>query len=179
MKLLLPVLATLPIATLSWNVIPCYDSLFGPSLMDEALMSPSQMLRSMESSFSRTSPHYEITDNEQEMKIVLDVPGVDASNIDVSIDNSHNVLSVSGHRERSENGSSYTYRFSQSFSLDPSVELDKFTANLKNGVLVVTAPKDLKRIEASIRKIPITASNEEPKLLHSAEAEPVVKEELR
>ena len=42
------------------------------------------------------------------------------------------------------------------FSLDPSVDVDQLSANLNNGVLSVTAPKDLKRIEAGVRKIPIT-----------------------
>lgn len=174
MKLSLPILATLPVAAASWSLVPrYYDSLFGPTLLDTAMISPSQMLRNMDRSLSRTSPRYEMTDDEKEMRIVLDLPGVDVENIDVSFDSDHNVLSVSGHRESSENGSSYSYRFSQSFSLDPSVEGDKFTTDLTNGVLTVTAPKDMKRIEASIRKIPITASSEGTmKLRGGTEADP-------
>lgn len=139
------------------------------------------MLRDIDRSLSRTSPRYEITDDEKEMKIAIDVPGVTAENIDVSIDEENNVLSISGHRESSEGRSSSKYKFSQSFSLDPTVELSKFTADLQTGVLTVTAPKDMKRIEASIRKIPITASKEEPKQVHIVEAEagPLMSEELR
>jgi hypothetical protein len=40
--------------------------------------------------------------------------------------------------------------------LDPAVDSDRFTANLKDGVLIVSAPKDMKRIEQNVRKIPIT-----------------------
>lgn len=173
MKRSLSVLATLPTAALSWSLVPrYYDSFFGPTLLDKALMSPTQMLRNVDRTLSRTSPRYEIMDNEKEMRIILDVPGVNAENINVSLDNKNNVLSVSGHRESSENESSYSYSFSQSFSLDPSVEGDKFTADLMNGVLTVTAPKDMKRVEASIRKIPITASNEGTTKLRGAEAQP-------
>ena len=68
-------------------------------------------------------------------------------------------LTVKGHREASNGSSRYSSKFSQTFSLDPSVDLDKFTASLKNGVLVVSAPKDMKKLEASIRRIPITAGS--------------------
>merc|ERR1739849_70932 len=54
--------------------------------------------------------------------------------------------------------SRYTSKFSKTFSLDKTVEVDKFTASLNNGVLVVSAPKDLAKLEENIRKIPITTS---------------------
>jgi HSP20 family protein len=179
MKLLLPVLATLPLAASSWTLLPRYSSLFAPTLLDTTLMSPSDMLRGVDSSFSRTSPRYEIIDNDKEMKIVLEVPGVSAENIDVSVDEEHNVLSISGQRESNQDGSSMSFKFSQSFSLDPSIELDKFLADLQNGILTVTAPKDTKRLEASVRKIPITAAKEEAKPILPAKQEPALHEELR
>merc|ERR1719222_272 len=37
-----------------------------------------------------------------------------------------------------------------------TVDVDSFTATLKNGVLVVSAPKDLSKLEENVRKIPIT-----------------------
>jgi hypothetical protein len=43
--------------------------------------------------------------------------------------------------------------------LDDAVDLEKFSASLKNGVLVVTAPKDLKGLEETkdpIKRIPIS-----------------------
>merc|ERR1711959_281320 len=54
--------------------------------------------------------------------------------------------------------SRYTSKFSKTFSLDKTVDVDKFTASLNNGVLVVSAPKDLAKLEENIRRIPITAS---------------------
>mmetsp|Transcript_16564 Transcript_16564/g.18893 ORF Transcript_16564/g.18893 Transcript_16564/m.18893 type:complete len:107 (-) Transcript_16564:113-433(-) len=53
--------------------------------------------------------------------------------------------------------SRFTSNFSKSFSLDPTVDVDKFTASLKNGVLSVSAPKDLAKLEENVRRIPITS----------------------
>jgi hypothetical protein len=39
--------------------------------------------------------------------------------------------------------------------LDPTIDTEKFTADLQNGVLTVTAPKDVKRIEETIKRIPV------------------------
>merc|ERR1712107_359969 len=47
---------------------------------------------------------------------------------------------------------------SKTFSLDPSVDVDKFKASLNNGVLVVSAPKDFSKLEENVRRIPITAA---------------------
>jgi HSP20 family molecular chaperone IbpA len=106
-----------------------------------------------------SSPRYEITNNDEQLKISLGVPGVVADDITVAIEDDGKVLSISGRRERFSDStgksSSYTTRFSQSFLLDPTVDIDKFTANLKNGVLVVMAPKDLDRLQQNMQKIPV------------------------
>merc|ERR1739845_335120 len=49
--------------------------------------------------------------------------------------------------------------FSKIFSLDPNVDMNQFKANLNNGVLVVSAPKDLNKLEENnnVRRIPITS----------------------
>ena len=86
--------------------------------------------------------------------------------IDVSVED--NVLTVSGHRESADASYRFTSRFSQSFSLDPAVDMDKFSASMENGVLVVTAPKDMKKIESNVRKIPIAAAH--PKVVEENKA---------
>merc|ERR1712176_1595073 len=63
---------------------------------------------------------------------------------------------VTGQRVAATESSRSTSKFSQSFYLDPTVDVDNFTATLKNGVLVVSAPKDLSKLEENVRKIPIT-----------------------
>jgi HSP20 family protein len=104
-----------------------------------------------------SSPRYEITDNEEKFQIAVDVPGVKANDIDISIENDGQVLTLSGRREATGNkGYQYSSKFEQSFSLDPAIDVDQITASLQNGVLFVTCPKDFKRIEESIKKIPVT-----------------------
>merc|ERR1711862_1060901 len=55
-------------------------------------------------------------------------------------------------------GSQFTSKFSKTFSLDKTVDVDKMSAALKNGVLTVSAPKDLKKLEENIRRIPVVTS---------------------
>merc|ERR1712124_100399 len=52
--------------------------------------------------------------------------------------------------------SRFSSKFFRSFSLDRTVDVDSFAANLKNGVLTISAPKDPKRLEENVRRIPIT-----------------------
>merc|ERR1712146_691722 len=105
--------------------------------------------------FRRISPRYEITDNEEKFKVALDLPGVKAEDINVSYDEDDKVLSITGQRQTGNEEYSFTSKFSQSFYLDRTAEVEKLTAHLENGVLVVSAPKDHKRLEIGIRKIPI------------------------
>jgi HSP20 family protein len=124
-----------------------------------ALMREQQAL--MNRAFRHSSPRYEITDNEEKFEIAIDVPGVKASDINVSIENDGQILTLSGQRESNKNNVAYSTKFSQSFTLDPAVDADKFSANLKNGVLIVSAPKDWKKVEDSIKTIPVTEVDKE------------------
>merc|ERR1712224_951082 len=56
-------------------------------------------------------------------------------------------------------------KFSKTFSLDDTVDVDKLTAALKNGVLTVSAPKDPAKREQNIRRIPV-------QVVETAEANP-------
>ena len=65
-------------------------------------------------------------------------------------------ITVEGHREATTKNSRFSTKFVQTFSLDPTVDVKKFTATLDNGVLVVSAPKEeVKLAEKKVRKIPI------------------------
>lgn len=99
------------------------------------------------------SPRYELVDNDEKFQLSVDVPGVKMEDIDVSLEDGY--LTVSGQRLSSNENSRFASKFSQSFSLDPAVDVEKFSANLDNGVLVVAAPKDMKRIEENVVRIPI------------------------
>jgi len=91
--------------------------------------------------------------------------------IDVSLEDGY--LTVSGQRLTSNDNSRFTSKFSQTFSLDAAMDVDQFSANLDNGVLVVTAPKDMKRIEENITKIPVVQGKSEAEVEDNVEVEEV------
>ena len=167
MKFLLPTVAALVAAPTVVNAWTFGLTPYGRSLVETT---PSQMLKRQNELMNRffdepffTDPYaqYEITQDDEKFEVAIDVPGVKAEDVNVSLENDGKVLSISGHREdRSENYVGST-KFSQRFSLDPTIDVEKFSANLKNGVLVVSAPRDLKRIEESTRKIPVMKAAEE------------------
>lgn len=101
------------------------------------------------------SPCYDLVDDENKFQLSVDIPGVKQEDIDIQLGDGF--LTIKGHREASSQSSRFSSRFSQSFSLDPSVNLDQFSASLNNGVLVVSAPKDVKKLEESTRRIPVSA----------------------
>lgn len=175
MKLIL--ISLIPVAVASWSLGPRnYNDLNpwrGPSLLDSmldtTLLMPTPRLLMEGGMPAKTSPKYEITDTDTQIKIAMDVPGVEIGNIDVTVQD--DTLTVSGHRESQDNTSSFRYKFRQSFSLPVDVNKDHIAADLKNGVLTVMAPKDPQRHQDNLRKIAITAGNGEPHRLNSMESE--------
>jgi HSP20 family molecular chaperone IbpA len=111
-------------------------------------------LQKFDPNFTHISPRYRITDNSELFQIVVDVPGLKPEDIDVSVQDK--ILSITGRTEKSENKFKVSSKFSQSFSLDPAIQLDKLEAILRDGFLMVKAPKDPKYLEEYVRKIPIT-----------------------
>merc|ERR1712137_1082307 len=62
-----------------------------------------------------------------------------------------------------------SYKFKKSFTLDPSVMVEKMTANLENGVLLVSAPKSVKKTEEEIKRIPVTVGESSASVYESKE----------
>jgi HSP20 family protein len=115
-----------------------------------------QQMAGFDDSFKRVSPHYEISNNSEQLQIALDLPGVKLEDLDVSVEESGKILTIRGHRSDRTGDSSFSSKFTQSFSLDPVIDVEKISANLMDGVLTVTAPKDMKRLEANIKSIHIS-----------------------
>merc|ERR1711959_451105 len=103
---------------------------------------------------------YELVDNNEKFELTVDVPGVKEEDIDIKLE--ENLLTVQGQRAASSESSQFTSKFSKTFSLDQTVDVDKFTALLKNGVLTVSAPKDLEKLEENVRRIPVLAAVDGP-----------------
>ena len=106
-----------------------------------------------------SSPRYDINDNDNMFQVTMDVPGVLLSDIDVAVeeeDDGRQVLKIRGQREiGSQKDEPRTIRFAKSFTLDPTVDSEKISAQLNNGVLVVSAPKVIAESEEKTKKIPV------------------------
>lgn len=100
---------------------------------------------------------------EQEGNIVLkaELPGVDSKDVDVRIEN--NILTLRGERKFDSEVNKENYHrveraygtFSRSFTLPTVVDTEKIKADFKDGVLKVTLPK---REEAKPKQISISVT---------------------
>uniref|UniRef100_A0A7S1VHN6 SHSP domain-containing protein n=1 Tax=Grammatophora oceanica TaxID=210454 RepID=A0A7S1VHN6_9STRA len=96
-----------------------------------------------------STPNFEIRSTDEMFQVAVDAPGADRDEIDITIDDVKSVLKV----EYERNGKT----FAKAFSLDENVITTSISAELKNGVLMVSAPKkiDEEDEEEKTRKIPI------------------------
>ena len=103
------------------------------------------------------APQAEAAATENAYEISLELPGVTADNIDVSVHD--NVLTIKGEKrsERTETGRTYFFSereygaFQRSFRLPADAEADKITADFKDGVLDVRIAKQGPAAEAARR----------------------------
>ncbi|MCX8084833.1 MAG: Hsp20/alpha crystallin family protein [Calditerrivibrio sp.] len=94
------------------------------------------------------SPKLDLSENDNEFKVVVDVPGFDEKDIEVHFENG--VLSIKGKKEEEKVDEKENYyhreRFSGSFvrhiSIPKPIKLDNVKATFKNGVLSIVLPKE-------------------------------------
>jgi HSP20 family protein len=102
-------------------------------------------------------PTADIYDREGEYLIALDLPGIDRSALELTIDDNH--LTIKGTRALAETSSARTERptgrFLRSFSVPGSVDQKDIHAAYKDGVLEVRLPK---RKEETAKRIEIKVS---------------------
>ena len=93
----------------------------------------------------RSSPGYEIHEDDNKLQLSIDVPGVKAEDMKVELEQNGRLLHLSGGRKVEKEGSMTETRFDKRFTLAENMDVSQITANLADGVLVVSAPK--KQIE--------------------------------
>jgi|694.fasta_scaffold35880_9 HSP20 family protein len=106
------------------------------------------------------SPPLDITETEAALQVRMDLPGIEANEIDVQV--SGNQLTIAGERkEEKVTKNELVHRverrvgcFSRSIALPCAVQDDKIEANYQGGVLHVTLPKT---DEAKSRRVPVKA----------------------
>lgn len=122
----------------------------GPSLLDEffsPLIDGSRMKNLLR------APEAEVVETENDIRVMLDAPGMKPDDIDISLEN--NILTVNGERraswtEADERNATWHIserrygKFSRSFMLPRDVEHDRIEADFENGVLSITIPKSEK-----------------------------------
>ena len=97
---------------------------------------------------------HSVTETDTAFLLYVDLPGVKAADISLKFD--EGVLKIAGTRKfRGQNSSSFV----KSFAVDSvSMDTTNVTANLADGVLVVSVPKKIKFVAESI---PITEDSHE------------------
>lgn len=115
-----------------------------------------------ETGFGTFRPSVNVVEDEKEIKVSAELPGVDEKDIEVSL--SKDSLTIKGEKkeEKEDKGKNY-YRmersygsFSRTIPLPVEIDADKVKAQFKKGVLTVTLPKTAKTIEET-KKIPVKA----------------------
>ena len=109
------------------------------------------------------APLVDVSENENEVTVRLDLPGIDPGSVDVQL--SGDTLSVRGERrfERRE-GEGYLHlerpygTFQRSFNLSVPVQADRVQAGYEDGVLTIVLPK---QEAVKPRKIQIQTAGEE------------------
>jgi HSP20 family protein len=113
-----------------------------------------------ESRLGAFSPKVDVTENDKEVNISAELPGMDEKDIDVSLHN--DMLTIKGEKkeEKEDKGKDY-YRmersygsFSRTIPLPAEVETDKVEAKFKKGLLSITLPKTAKAV-AETKKIAV------------------------
>lgn len=95
----------------------------------------------------RITPSLDLAETDGALEVRMDIPGMEAKDLDIQVNN--NLLTVSGEQkeEREEKGKTYHRlerrlgAFSRSVTLPCSVKEDAVDAQYKNGILVIRLPK--------------------------------------
>jgi HSP20 family protein len=105
-----------------------------------------------------TWPTVEVSENDKEIRVIAEVPGLEEKDIEVTLDDG--VLVIRGERKSETEDKDrqfserYYGRFERRLALGHEVEEDKVDAKFNNGVLLITLPKTAKA-QASAKRIAI------------------------
>lgn len=116
--------------------------------------------QSVASNQDQWSPATDVSEHEDNYKLVVDVPGLTAAEIDLTVEKQ--VLTLSGRRETatgdSEKKTNYarqerrTGEFTRRFTLPDSVDVDAISADVDHGILTIVIPKSS---DSALRKISV------------------------
>ena len=107
------------------------------------------------------APVVDIIENDKALTVKAELPGIEAKDVAVTIDN--NVLTLKGERHLKKEVEKENYHrmeraygtFARSFVLPAFVDAENIKAEFKNGLLLVTVPK---KANAKTRAVEVTAA---------------------
>ena len=97
----------------------------------------------------------DVSETENEIKIEMDLPGVDKSNINIELEDGYLTVSASNNSsvEETKNNGNYIRRerksgkYKRSFFVGKTLTQEQVKARFANGMLTLTLPKENKQIE--------------------------------
>jgi HSP20 family protein len=112
---------------------------------------------------SSFAPAVDVYEDEHNVTLKIEVPGIDEKDIDVRIEN--NTLTVHGERRIEKEEKEENYRrverqygsFTRTFNLPSTVDSDKVSAHYDKGVLKISLPK---KAEAKPKQIKVNVGGE-------------------
>jgi HSP20 family protein len=112
---------------------------------------------------SSFAPAVDVYEDEHQVSLKIEVPGIDEKDIDVRIEN--NTLTVHGERKIEKEEKEENYRrverqygsFTRTFTLPTTVDSEKVQANYDKGVLKIALPK---KAEAKPKQIKVNVGGE-------------------
>jgi HSP20 family protein len=91
------------------------------------------------------TPLVDVESTEEGYTIRAEMPGVDKSGLEITVDNGE--LTIIGHRHSSESTGELVYHeirnndFRRVYELDPAIDTTKISARMEQGILTLTLPK--------------------------------------
>lgn len=130
-------------------------------LFDDALHGFGSRTRNlMQGRFPWSWPRVELSENDKELKVTAELPGLQEQDIQVELAGGALVIRGEKRMESESDGKLFSERFYGAFErqipLD-GVQADRAEASFKNGVLTVTLPKS-EEARQSVKRIPVNGT---------------------
>ena len=138
-------------ATLQGRMNRLFRESYGPQGREESLTS------------TTFAPPVDVYEDEHNVSLKIEVPGIDEKDIDVRIEN--NILTVHGERKFEKEEKEENFRrverqygsFTRTFTLPNTVDSEKVSANYDKGILKIALPK---KAEAKPKQIKVNVGTE-------------------
>ncbi|KAL7482102.1 hypothetical protein ACHAW6_007784 [Cyclotella cf. meneghiniana] len=168
---------------------PDFDRMFEEmdEMMESSLATTRRPFGLLDSNSLRRPLGFDVTQDDNQYKVAINVPDVDANDLDLQLDHDGRVLRLRGERFHEEGGMKVQSRFEKAILLSPDVDSSKLQANMSEGILTVIAPKvetkealkklDSKKIDIHFERAKESLTGSETPAITSVKPEGTLKNE--